>query len=125
MAIMRSATFFLLTLLLIGGCAAARVGIARNLETPEAMRVEVLAQIPPGSSAQTARDVLESNQFTCERRTAKPFDTDEFHREAFDHLLARRTDKAGPGKVRCWQVACEIHDEVVTDVYVKIGYTGR
>ncbi len=101
------------------------MSIARHLETPDEMRSEILTQIPPGTPVGTAIGIMESNQFDCERRTSEPFETADFYRDAFDHVHCRRTDKAGPGRVRCWQVALEVHDETVTDVFVKISYTGR
>lgn len=122
---MRGAMILLTACLLTLGCAPGKMGIARNLETPEAMRAEILVQIPPGTPVATAMSIMESNQFSCERRTGEPFETAEFYRDAFDHLHCRRNDKAGPGRVRCWQVAIELHEESVTDVFVKIGYTGR
>jgi hypothetical protein len=118
-------SFFLLGVLLVAGCAPGKLSIARNLDSTDAMRTQIVEQLPQGSSVSEAQSLMEMNQFIVERRTGKPFATDEFTRDNFDHLFCRRTDKAAPRRVRCWQVALEIHDERVTDVFVRIGYEGR
>jgi hypothetical protein len=112
---------FLLTL----GCAPGKITIARDLESPEAMQREIVEQLPQGTPVGDAQTLMEMNQFIVERRKSKPFTTEEFTRDSFDHLYCRRTDKAGPHRVRCWQVALEIHDERITDVFVRIGYEGK
>jgi hypothetical protein len=115
------ASLFLLPL----GCVPGKISIARDLETVEAMQAQIVEQLPQGTHVADAQTLMEVNQFIVERRNDKPFTTAEFTRDNFDHLYCKRTDKAGPHRVRCWQIALEIHDERITDVFVRIGYEGK
>jgi hypothetical protein len=107
------------------GCAPGKITIARDLDSVEAMQREIVGQLPQGTPVADAQTLMEINQFIVERRTNKPFTTQEFTRDNFDHLYCKRTDKAGPHRVRCWQIALEVHDERITDVFVRIGYEGK
>lgn len=112
-------------LALASGCAPASYTLPRDLDNTEAMTAKLVEQVPPGTLAVTAQQTMERNDFECELKRNKSFRASDFTRDGFDFLLCKRTDKAGPHQVRCWQIALVLEDDVVRDAYVDISYTGR
>jgi hypothetical protein len=109
----------------LAGCAQGQYALPRDIDSTDAMSALLIEQVPPGTSAISAQQIMERNQFTCELQRNKAFRGSDFTREGFDFLLCKRTDKAASHQVRCWQIALVLDGDVVSDAYVDISYTGR
>lgn len=97
-----------------------------QLTTPEAMRAQLAAMIPPGTNLSAAQATMEREGFTCHvvrggtfiERTW--FGSDEPRHEGLDFLACRRVQSAGHLLMsRNWDVALVFDGDQVTQTLVS------